>query len=345
MTPATWGLVGNQSAVASVSAAVAAQRVPHAWLITGPEGVGRTTLALALARALNCDAVEAERPCGQCRACHQITARTHPDVLVADMAWQTTMFGPASGDTSRARQRFSIEAIRALRQDIFTRPLLGRWKVLILDDAGLFSTEAPEAFLKTLEEPPAYAVIVLVAQSPEQVPETIRSRCRQVALGLIGRSEIQAELLRRGTDGILAERIARIARGRMAWALTMSQKPDALLARGEAIEAAYEHLVSALGRAAIVGVVAAGHTQRRDATFDLLNHWVGFWRDALYLRVGLAEQAYYPDITDRLIGWTQPFTLEEMHRALAATQRCLHDLDSNVQARIALQAMVMEWPG
>ena len=118
----------------------------------------------------------------------------------------------ARGDRSRARQKLSIDAVQHLRQDIVIRPMLGRWKVLIVDDADRFSTEAPEAFLKTLEEPPPFAVIILIAGSVDALPETILSRCRHIPLGNVPAATIHQALLDQGVEAASAERIARGAR-------------------------------------------------------------------------------------------------------------------------------------
>ncbi|MEX2315426.1 MAG: hypothetical protein WD628_06870, partial [Thermomicrobiales bacterium] len=215
---ARWNIAGHAAAVEGLATAVASGRVSHAYLITGQEGVGRTSLALALFRALNCDAMPEERPCNECDACRRVLRGVHPDIVIADMAWQETMIARPRGDQSRARQRLSINAVKWLRDDIATRPMLGRWKMQIIDDAGQFSNDAPEAFLKTLEEPPPYAVIVLIARSADQLSETIRSRCQQIALGAVPFDAIRSTLAGRGVEDATAERLARSAHGRIAWA-------------------------------------------------------------------------------------------------------------------------------
>lgn len=341
---ARWNIAGHAAVVEGLASAVTSGRVSHAYLITGPAGVGRTSLALALARALNCEAAAERRPCNECDACRRILRRVHPDIVVADMEWQETVIARPRGDQLRARQRFSINAIKWLREDIVTRPMLGRWKMQIIDDADRFSGEAPEAFLKTLEEPPSFAVIVLIAESADQVSETIRSRCQHIALGAAPVDDVRATLIARGVDGVAAERLARAALGRIAWAIRMAGDPRAREKRREQVETAFEQLTTQLGRITIAGTVARDHTRKRDTTFELLDIWTGLWRDALLLRSGLPERVAFPEVSDRLEPFARRLDIPDLYHALWATRRARNDLDSNVQARIALHAMVMQWP-
>jgi DNA polymerase-3 subunit delta' len=339
-----WGVLGHDAVIEGLSAAKAAERVSHAYLLTGPEGVGRTTLALALARALNCAAAPSERPCNACENCRRALNNAHPDLTLVDMAWQETMIGRAKGDQSRARQRLSIDAVRWLRQDIVTRPVLGRWKIQIVDDAGLLTEYAEDAYLKTLEEPPSFAVIILVADNPESVSETIRSRCQPLALGVSPRTVVEALLADRGVDPDTARRVAAVARGRIGAALRLTSDPKALTQRRELVEAAFEHMTTPLGRVAMFGAVAKHHTERRDRTFALLETCMGLWRDALLHQAGLVEHTVFPEVAERLAPWATGRSPEELYRGVWSTRRCLDDLDKNVQARIALQAMVLQWP-
>jgi DNA polymerase-3 subunit delta' len=339
-----WGIVGHDVAVATLDSAVASGRVPHALLITGPRGAGRTALALAFARALNCAAPPAERPCNTCDACRRITRRLHPDVVVADLDWQGVVIERPRGEGAQARRRLSIRAIRWLREDIVTRPLLGRWKVQIVDDADRLSDDAPDAFLKTLEEPPSFAVIVLIAGSVDDVPETIRSRCRHVALGSVASDAIRAALSARGVEQRDAAQLARAARGRAGWALAMAADAEALARHRAAIESACEHVTTPLGRIEVRGAIARDHTKKRDTTFSLVELWTGLWRDALLLRSGLGDEVAFPEVADRLSRYVARLELDDVYRALRATQRCHEDLETNVQARVALHAMVTQWP-
>lgn len=339
-----WSLSGHDAAVGEVSAALLSGRPSHAYLITGPAGIGRTTFARRLAQTLNCEKPSELRPCLECRTCARIESGAHPDVTVVDLAWQAEMIAAPRGDASRVRQRLSIDTVRWLRQDIVTRPMMGRWKIQIIDDAELLSETAPDAFLKTLEEPPPYAVIVLVAPSIDAVSETIRSRCRHIALGTVSTGVVRETLEARGVPAAAASAIARGAHGRIAWAIRMAEDPDAMRARREKVESAFEHLTTPLGRVEVSGVVATNHSRNRDVTYELLDLYAGLWRDAMLYRTGLRDLTVYPEVGDRLAKYAASLDVTEIHKAVRATRRCMEDLDTNIQARIALHAMVMQWP-
>lgn len=337
-----WGIVGHAAAVEQLAASIRAGRVSHAYLITGPAEVGRTALALALARALNCEAPLGERPCNVCDSCGRIKRRTHPDVTLVDFEWQDAMIARTRGD--QMRQRMSINAVKWLCSDVAIRPFYDRWKIHILDEADRFSTEAPDAYLKTLEEPPSYAVMVLIAQHEDDVSETVRSRCRHISLANVPTNTIRDALIARGTPAALADTIARAARGRAAWAIRMADDPKLLLKRTEQVNDAFEKISSPLGRVEIAGIIARDYTKKRETTLRMLDDWLGLWRDALLHRTGLGDSVAYPEIAEQVGNLAFHYEIDDLYRAIWSTQRCMSDLHANVQARIAMHAMVMQWP-
>jgi DNA polymerase-3 subunit delta' len=162
---------GQPEAVALLRRARAAGRVAHAWAFVGPVGSGRTTTALAFAATLLCE----HGGCGACRACRMVEARAHPDLhLVVPTP-------PASNP--RGPRAIRIDAIRELERQAALRPVMARWKVFVVDDADQMTGEAPPAFLKTLEEPPARTVMILVLERARAVPPTVLSRCQTVRFG------------------------------------------------------------------------------------------------------------------------------------------------------------------
>ncbi|MGH2541910.1 MAG: DNA polymerase III subunit delta', partial [Ardenticatenaceae bacterium] len=158
-----WPIIGHELAVAYLSRAIAEDTLAHAYLLTGPEQVGKQTMAQTFAQALLCTA-EGNRPCGSCRACHLVQARRHPDFLILDMAWQESVL-----PDKRSAQSISVDAVRLINGELARRPHEGRWKVLLVPHAEELTVAAANAFLKTLEEPPSFVVILLTARDPDLV--------------------------------------------------------------------------------------------------------------------------------------------------------------------------------
>jgi len=180
--------------------------MPHALLFVGPEGVGKRSFALRLAQALLCERVPeaALDPCGECPGCLQVMAETHPDVL--------RVAKPED------RQELPIRIIRDLCIDLGLKPMSGKRKVAIVDDADDLNDEAANAFLKTLEEPPPGSTLILVGTSAEGQLDTILSRCRVVRFDPLAEPELAEILLEQGIVETKAEaaRLARLGEGSVA---------------------------------------------------------------------------------------------------------------------------------
>jgi DNA polymerase-3 subunit delta' len=165
---------GQPRAVALLRRALAADRVAHAYAFLGPAGSGRMTTALAFAQAILCREVReaGAAACGGCRACALVAARQHPDLHV---------IVPTPPDKNpRGPRAIRIDDLRELERRAALKPAMARTKVFILDDADRMTGESPQAFLKTLEEPPAQTVLVLVLSRARAVPATVLSRCQLV---------------------------------------------------------------------------------------------------------------------------------------------------------------------
>ena len=220
---------GHDRAVAAIRAMIAG-RVPHALLISGPAGIGKTTLALDLAAGLLCDDPDpANRPCRSCRGCRLVDRGIHPDVH------RLAPSGP--GDQIKIGRREAPEdgTIRRLAADLVLLPVEGGARVAILERADRLGDDAQTALLKTLEEPPAGVTIILCADDEDRLMPTVRSRAARIRLGPVATREIEALLADGGVaDPPLAARLARIAGGRPGAARALARAPGALAARDEA---------------------------------------------------------------------------------------------------------------
>ncbi len=178
MRPTTFDDLAGQEFVAStLKHAFAQGRIAPAYLFSGPRGVGKTSAARILAKALNCEAGLTGTPCGTCSSCKDITKSTAMDVLEIDGASNT-----------------SVNDVREIKDEVLFAPAEGRYKVYIIDEVHMLSNSAFNALLKTIEEPPPYVVFVFATTEIHKVPATIRSRCQQFHFRLIPQETIEAHL-------------------------------------------------------------------------------------------------------------------------------------------------------
>jgi DNA polymerase-3 subunit delta' len=217
---------GQAAALAAVATMVRGP-APHAVLLVGPDGVGKTTLALDLAAGLLCTAAPADRPCRVCRSCVLVDHGSHPDVHrlgPAGPGRQVVIGGP------EARYR----GVRDLIADLALMPVEGGARVAIIEAADRMNEDAQAALLKTLEEPPAGVTIVLCADQEARLLATVRSRCFRLRLGLVGPRDIETILADHGlVDPPTAARLGRLAGGRPGLAMAYARAPDAVLIRAE----------------------------------------------------------------------------------------------------------------
>jgi DNA polymerase-3 subunit delta' len=217
----------GQAAALGAVAAMVRGPAPQAVLLVGPQGVGKTTLALDLAAGLLCTAALADRPCRACRACRLVEHGSHPDLHrlgPAGPGRQVVIGGPDA----------KYRGVRDLVTDLVLMPVEGGARVAIIEAADRMNEDAQSALLKTLEEPPAGVTIVLCADQEAHLLPTVRSRCFRVRLGLVGTRDIEAIVADHGlADPPMAARLGRLAGGRPGIALAYARAPDAVLIRAE----------------------------------------------------------------------------------------------------------------
>ncbi len=238
-------LAGQSHVVRALGNALEQNRLHHAWLFTGTRGVGKTTIARILAKALNCETGITAHPCGECTACRQIDAGRFVDLIELDAASNT-----------------GIDNMREVLDNAQYAPTAGRFKVYIIDEVHMLSKAAFNSMLKTLEEPPGHVKFILATTDPQKIPVTVLSRCLQFNL-----KQMPPELVAKHLEHILSEeripaeaaalqRIAHAAHGSMRDALSLL---DQAIAYGgeQVLDADVQHMLGGLDRSDLLQLLDA----------------------------------------------------------------------------------------
>lgn len=325
-----WQVEGHNWAVEHLRKSMANGRVRHAYLFLGPESVGKETLARALAMALNCTHPDpALRPCGACSSCHRIQSGNHPDVFYAQ----------ADSNTGALK----IEEIRQMTGRIALKPFEGRFRVAIFPDFDHAQPRAQDALLKTLEEPPPHAILILLAPSAETILPTITSRSQIIQLRPVSTQVVYEVLVEKyGADTQAAALIAHISGGRIGWALNALHNPDVLAEREERLAGLEQVLQS--NRAERFSLAEA-LSKDKQALFGVLELWLTFWRDLVLYCEGSNLEPSNVDRAPVLDQLSRYVPADEALRALSATQTTLQTLHTNANIRLTLEVMFLDYPG
>lgn len=290
-------IIGHKEIIRTLNTSLNEAKVGHAYLFTGPAGIGKKTLARAFAARLLCHENSAAPDC-RCPGCLGIRTNSHPDLITV----------LPDGNSIK------IEQLRQLQHDLFLRPLLGTRKVCFIPDAELLTEAAANSFLKTLEEPPPGVVFLFTAVRADLILATIRSRCQVFQLFPVPIAEIAAALVKKGFDETEAFEKAKISQGIPGKVLTGSDRPaEKLLELGEVISLSLLDLFK-----------VANDLEKKERRYlvDLFKNWEIQARRELILA------------PDRGLGLGK---IKELTSILEKIGRTIEMLESNVNLRLALE--------
>lgn len=322
-------VIGHERPKAVLRAALRNDRVAHAYLFHGVDGIGKRLTAVRFAQAINCEADEGPSgpdACGTCRSCRQIEALSHPDfVLIAP-------------DQEQANPQIKIEEIRALEEQMIYRPLVGRRRVVVIDEADRMTLGAANALLKTLEEPPGHSVLILVTSRPFALPATIRSRCQSLRFSAQSQQQVESALVeKQGLSQFDARFLAAITQGRLGEAL----RTDLNEARAKQREYATITAVASLQSVATLLTAAeALHREERAAeALDAIGQWV---RDLILVGVGADEESLlHHDLLQELQQAASPAHLDALLTILEDIEKIQRAANRNLNLQLALETILL----
>jgi len=320
-------IVGHSHVVALLRAAASAGRVPQSLLLAGPEGVGKRTLALAIAQAVNCPRRRDGDACGTCATCQRIVRGQHSDVTLVGLDDEASI---------------KVEKVRArILHVVGYRPFEAERRVYIVDPADDMVEQAQDALLKTLEEPPPSAILILVSAYADTLLPTVQSRCRRLRLGPLPESDVARVLAERcGMDPARTRVLAAASGGSVSRALAMADDQGQL---AEDRQAAFELIAAAGGRlASPAGRLKAAaafvqHPQKRrarEAVGTRLAVLSSYLRDLGLVAAGAAGSMVNADLERELRGLAPAFPLERLSTAFAAVARAQRDLEHAASPKI-----------
>ncbi len=333
-----WQVVGQTKAVSLFQRSLEREAVAHAYLLVGPPHVGKMTLALDLAKALNCEA--SEPPCGVCDSCQKIALAKHADVQIIGL----TRDGNSA--ETKPRVEISIDQIRQMQHSASLPPFEGRCKVFIIDGAELLSNEAANCLLKTLEEPVGKIIFVLLTTNERLLPATVISRCQRLELPPLAATEVEATLNSRwGVEPQRARLLARLSHGCLGWALSAAHNGGLLERRAERMDRLLNVIdADCEERFAYATQLAAQFSQSRGLVQEILDLWLDYWRDLLLIKAGCDDTITNADMLATLVDQAKGYSLVQIKGFINSLQAAEEQLRQNANPRLVLEVLMLSIP-
>ena len=323
-----WNLVGHEWAVDMLRKHVANETIRHAYLFCGPPGLGRRTLALRLAQALNCTSpLEPGIPCGECRDCKQIDGMKHPDMSIIQ--------AENEGGTLK------VDQVRELQRSLNLKPYQAKYRVVLFLRFQEANDNAANALLKTLEEAPSHAILILTADSPEQLLPTIISRCEILRLRPLSLESVEAHLTQNGVEADRARLLAHISSGRPGYAHRLAEDDTLLESREERLN----DLQSLISAPRVEKFSYADKLSKdKDAMRQAIMVWLSYWRDVMLRTTGAKTPIVNIDRNMEIEDLAGRMDLSTARRVVNELESALEKMDRNVNSRLLAEVLLMDLP-
>lgn len=340
-----WKLLGHEWAVDLLKEHVKRDQVRHAYLITGPQGVGRRTLALRLAQAVNCpQPIAPGEPCGACRTCTRIDQMQHPDLAIVQ--------ADQRGGTLK------VDQVRELQPSLSLTPFEARYRFVIFLHFEESNPNAANALLKTLEEPASRVILVLTAESADLLLPTVVSRCvvlrlrplpiQALSQGLQEQRRIQADQ---------ARLLASISAGRPGYAIRLHEQPETIRIRQGWLDE-HARLLQANRVERFRFAEAQTNERAKNRSLDperpraqskedirgFLLLWLSLWRDVLLQTTGAALPPTNEDRSAEIADLAERTGQKTAHQTVTAIEQTLQRLEQNINTRLALEVLMLDLP-
>ena len=317
-------ILGNERQKKILKRALQKGRIPNSMLFWGPEGVGKRSLALVLAKAMNCE-TKTDEACEVCSSCRAISRGIFPDVMVI----------------SPENNMIRIDQMRILKQTTYLRPMAGKKRFFIVTEADKMNDEAANSLLKILEEPPSFSHIILITSNPEMIKPTIKSRCQMLNFQPISKEDIEKILLEKGFGKERAKIISLLVGGNLKKALNMEWE-EVQSRRAKA----WEMLLSLYGKKKVADFLKSysfSRGQIKEELEELLELLSSFCRDLILIQEkGDLRLLMNPDYRERYVKTSDLLTLQKSMDWLGKVDYALYALQKNLNVNLLLNSLFSE---
>ncbi|MFC1495064.1 DNA polymerase III subunit delta' [Thermodesulfobacteriota bacterium] len=329
-------ILGQEKAIGFLKKVIKGDKIPHAYLFTGIEGAGKRTTALALARAVNCKSPIDGDGCGECKVCRQMNSGNFPDYFTIEPDGQN----------------IKIEQIREFNRSINYKPVLGKYRITIINRAEMMTEEAANSFLKTLEEPPPGNIIVLKVIDPLDLLPTIISRCQKVPFKPLPHDIIEKQLISElGETPERASLAARISEGSLSAAINICES-DFLKERKEILLNIAK--LPDLSRIQLLDMAAdfnKKYSKKKSGTgridfFELFGIWKTFYRDLILTKEKVSlNMLINSDYHDRLEDISKKLRTDDLLESFFIMDKSQRNLLRNPNVNVTIEKMLLDLRG
>jgi DNA polymerase-3 subunit delta' len=334
-----WQTIGHSRTIEFLQRGLEQGNFSHAYILVGPPQIGKMTLALDVAKTLNCRSEAKTRPCGECSTCKKITDGKHSDVQVLALNKNAT-------DDVKEKTEIGIELINDMLHSVSLPPFEGDFRVYIIDEAANLSMEAANRLLKTLEEPIGKVIFFLLTSNASLIPVTVVSRCQMLKLSRLKTGIIENNLIERWhIETGKARLLARLCRGRLGWAVDASRKSDLEVERSVQFEKMLNAIKNGYSeRFILASQIALQFAKKREIVYETLDTWAGWWRDVLLAKTGCNDYIISLDFEPSLAEMAGSYSLVQIKDVIKSILEAVKQLKQNANSRLVLEALMLNIP-
>ena len=308
----------------------------HAYLLIGPQQIGKSTLGQTFAQGLLCTDTSL-RPCGACRSCRLLAAGNHPDFRLVQPIEK-------DGTPNRTNGILRVEQAAEIIREASLRPVEGKYKVFLIQEIHMAHRGFANKMLKTLEEPANHIVFCLTAPNRSSLLPTIVSRCQVIEMRPLNFQEVEAALIEKWqAEPEEAALLARLSHGRIGWAVSQLHDPQNQAKRQEQLHQLWQLASSGdIERLAFAGQLAAKRTGPH--IFSLLEFWLTWWRDVMLAQIGCADFCSNIDQKAEILRQAQNTSPKSVQAYIQTLQRIETYLHHTTNLRLALDVLLLQMP-